>query len=246
MALCKIEYYAESIQKHTEMNVLIPDSPASELGVLYLLHGLGNTKDAWCKWTALPRYHRDLNYMIVMPNASIGWYCNDSRPGCFAWEDHIIKDVIPFVERVFPASHKRAKRAIAGISMGGFGAVNIALRNSKLFSAVSGHASAFFFTHEFSRSRPELDAHAKAIGMNGDYDVFKNAERAVAAKHFPKIRFDCGQNDPLLGCNRKFHEHLTLLGVSHEYDEPAGIHDWVFADQQIPQTLRFASQHFDS
>ena len=244
MALCELDYFSKTLDKHCSMNVLIPDEFSGKLGVLYLLHGLGNTYKAWCKWTALPRYHREQNFIIVMPDAHTDWYCNNPQPGGHAWEDHIIEDVIPAVERFCPAKTGRDSRVIAGMSMGGYGAMKFALKYPEKFSAVSAHASAFFFTNEFCRSRPHLDDYAKAIGMNAQNDLFKLAESAKE-KPLPAIRFDCGKNDPLLESNKKFHAHLNALAIKHQFETPPGIHDWAYADNQITKTLEFAKLHLE-
>ena len=112
MPLCELDYFSETLDKHCSMNILLPENTTGDLGVLYLLHGLGNTYKAWCKWTSLPRYHREQKFIIVMPDAHTKWYCNDPQPGGLDWEDHIIKDVIANVERFFP-SEQIANRVLS-------------------------------------------------------------------------------------------------------------------------------------
>ena len=128
--------------------------------------------------------------------------------------------------------------------MGGYGAMKFALKYPDKSSAVSAHASAFFFTNEFCRSRPHLDDFAAAVGMNAQDDLFSLAENAKQ-KPLPDIRFDCGKNDPLLESNRKFHAHLNALSIEHSFEIPEGIHDWAYADRQILKTLEFAKQHLE-
>ena len=239
MAFCRVEFYGESIQKMSALNVLVPEREG-RFPVLLLLHGLSDDQTAWCRRTSIERYADELDLIVAMPDGHRSFYCNDPRPGGCAYEDHIVKDVLGFVERTFPAVGERGARALAGLSMGGYGAMMLALRHPDVFCAASSHSGALGFAHGPIPDRTDLEALADAL-PEGEYDCHVLAERLQAAGGEVALRFDCGQEDFLVGWNRKFHSHLERLGIAHEYQEFPGDHNWAYWDEHIRQTLAFVT-----
>jgi len=232
-----IQFRSESVQKQDGINVLIPDGKGP-FPVLYLLHGLSDNHTAWQRWTSIERYAAELKLIVVMPNGHRSWYVNDSRPGGLAYEDHIVRDVVGYVDRVLPTRRTRRGRAIAGLSMGGYGAMMLALRHPKMFCAASCHSSAFGFTRNLDVDRSDMQELAARL-PKGKYDVFALARKLARSGPMPAIRFDCGVDDFLLEHNREFHRHLEKLGVKHEYAEYPGEHNWAYWDEHVQQTLAF-------
>ncbi len=241
MALCQVKFFGVSLGKACGMNVILPEKHAGPFGVLYLLHGLSDDHTIWCRRTSIERYVAELPLIVVMPDGHRSFYCNDPRPGGCAYEDHIVRDVVEFVDRTFPTRARRDGRAIAGLSMGGYGAMMLALRHPELFAAVGAHSSAFYFAHSSIGGRDEIDAYAAALPA-GKYDCFALAEQLKASGTELAIRFDCGTEDKLLESNRQFHAHLEALGIEHEYIEYPGGHSWDYWDEHIRQTLAFVME----
>ena len=150
MALMQIDFRGQALGKMTSMTVLLPDEGEGPFPVLYLLHGLSDNHSAWCRRTALERYLDGKGLIVVMPDGHVSFYCNNPAPMGLAYEDHIVRDVVGFVDRVLPSRADRTGRAIAGLSMGGYGAMMLGLKHPDLFCAIGGHSSAYYF-------RPETD-----------------------------------------------------------------------------------------
>jgi len=241
MAFCTAHFFGASIRKATAMHVLLPEAEG-RFPVLYLLHGLSDDYTIWQRRTSIERYAADWPLIIVMPDGHRSFYCNDPRPGGLAYEDHIVRDVVGFVDRTFPTVRDRAARAIAGLSMGGYGAVMLALRHPEVFSVVCAHSSAFQFTHGPGGGPDEIGAIARAL-RGGDYDCFALAAKLKRRRGRLAFRFDCGTDDLLVGASREFHAHLERLGVPHEYAEHPGAHTWDYWDTHIRDTLAFAMRH---
>ena len=239
-----IQFRSESIQKHDAMNVIIPDG-AGPFPVLYLLHGLSDNYSAWQRWTSIERYASSHKLIVVMPNGHRSWYVNDARPGGLAYEDHIIKDVVGYVDRVLPTIRHRRGRAIAGLSMGGYGAMMLAMKNADVFSTAVGHSSAFGFARDLKLERSGLDELQGSL-PRGKYDLFALARKLKRSGDKLAIRFDCGVNDFLIESSRQFHAHLDKLGIAHEYAEHPGEHNWSYWDAHVPQTLEFVMKHLSS
>ena len=116
-----------------------------------------------------------------MPNGQRSFYVNDPRPGYYgAYEDHILKDVVGFVDATFPTVRGRQGRFIAGLSMGGYGALMLALRHPDVFSAACSHAGALAFAHSPRPDRPDIQALADSLPL-GEYDIYLLAERLTAS-----------------------------------------------------------------
>lgn len=244
MPLCKMHFFSQSIQKQDSLQVVLPDGDGP-FPVLYLLHGLSDDCTMWLRQTRLERYATGRRMIIVMPDTHRFWYVNDPRPGGLRYEDHIVHDVVGTVERTFPAVGNRNGRAVAGLSMGGYGAVMLVLRHSEMFCAAVSHSGALGFARAgktFDRS--DLNSMAAALQGQG-YDLFEMA-RQLAGKCRPALRLDCGTEDRLIEHNREFHGLLQELDVKHEYEEFPGGHDWDYWDAHVPQTLNFVQRQFDN
>ena len=245
MTLDTVGFHAESLGREARMNVLLPEAGKQRYPVLYLHHGLGDSHATFCARTNIERHARDCDLIVVMPDAGEGWFCNDPRDGGPAWEDHLAREVVDYVDRNFPTIDGREGRGIAGFSMGGYGAMMLVLKHPDRFSAVCTQAGSFVFGHELRPDRPERSAFMLAVAPpGGDHDLFVLAEK-LAASGGPEvaIRLDVGTNDHLLEHNRRFHAHLRQLGIPHEYEEVEGGHEWGYVDRQLPTTLRFITAH---
>jgi putative tributyrin esterase len=241
MALCTIHFRSEAIQKHDTMQVIVPDGPGP-FPVLYLLHGLTCDYAWWNRFLAVERLVADRGLMVVMPDTHRCFYVNDPRPGGFAYEDHLIQDVLGFVDRVFPTIRDRRGRAVAGISMGGYGALMLALRHPDLFVATANISGALLFAHDTVHRDDNIPWLSQAMAPE-EYDLWRLAERYAQGGPPLAIRCSCGAEDGLLGYNRDWSAHLTRLGIPHEYVEHPGAHDWTSWVTQTPAAIDFCAHH---
>jgi enterochelin esterase-like enzyme len=144
-----------------------------------------------------------------------------------------ILDEVPWLaSQVLPGVDADAPIALVGLSMGGFGALLLGARHPERVHAVNGLSS---ITH-FAQMR-------LFVGDIGAYDV-DDADRSVLdaierASSLPRIRFDCGEDDPLVEPNRALHAALTERGVEHEYLEHPGGHEWAYWAAHLGDALSF-------
>ena len=238
MPICNVTFFSESLQKQSAMSIILPEPKLKPpYPVLIQLHGLSDDHSAWMRWSSIERHCDSEPFVVVMPDGGRGWY-TDAVDGP-AYESHIIKDTLGFVERYFPVKKTREGRSIGGLSMGGYGAMKLALKYPKIFGSVAAHSSAF------GRGREEVKGDQREVervfGRNprgGENDVFALAEK-ISKKDMPAIRFDCGKKDFLIESNRAFHRHLAKLGIKHVYREYPGAHEWKYWDNHFPEALRF-------
>jgi S-formylglutathione hydrolase FrmB len=243
MSFLSAQFFGKSIVKQASMYVVLPPGKGP-FPVLYLLHGLSDDHTIWHRRTSIERYVEGRNLIVVMPDGGRSFYCNDPRPAGLAYEDHMANDVVEFVDQTFPTIATRRGRAVAGLSMGGYGATMLALRHPDVFCAACSHSGAVGFCH--SRHdingidpadilpRERYDCHRLAAGL-----LRARSRKIKNAPPMPALRIDCGTEDFLLDENRAFHAHLAKLGVEHVYEEYPGEHTWEYWDEHIRQSLDF-------
>ncbi len=240
MSHMRVSFFGDSIGMQTNMTVILPQDAegGGPFPVLYLLHGLSDDDTIWERRTSVERYVSGMPLIVVMPDGGRGFY-TDAAEGA-AYESHIMADVIGFTERFFPAMRTREGRVIEGLSMGGYGAMKLALKHADKFCSVVAHSSAFDV-------RRRVENHERAAEFRRifgddpagkDNDPFHLAE-VIHRKLLPAIRIDCGTEDGLLEENRAFHRHLEKLQIAHEYAEYPGSHNWAFWDEHVQEALRF-------
>jgi S-formylglutathione hydrolase FrmB len=242
MSFIEMRFKGNSLEKQVCMNVLVPEQPGP-FPVLYLLHGLSDDHTIWMRRTSIERHAAGMPLIIVMPDGGRSWYCNDLRPGGLRYEDHIVRDVAGVVDATFSTIPRRSSRAIAGLSMGGYGATMLAMRHPDVFSVAAGHSGVMRLFHApYPKWQSYIDSIA-ACHPAGTYDLFKLAKKNKVARQKLALRFDCGTEDELIGDNRDFHAYLTRLGFPHEYQEHPGAHTWDYWDLHIRETLAFVMKH---
>jgi S-formylglutathione hydrolase FrmB len=247
MAFCELKYFSSALQKAIAANIILPDAAhEGPYPVLYLLHGYSDDHTIWHRRTSIERYVQDLPLIVVMPDGGHSFYC-DAVEG-LAWETAIVRDLIGYVDRVFHTRSGRYGRAVAGLSMGGYGAVRLALRHPERFCAAVSHSGALRYGHGLpdpERGKEWYEAQRRILGDNplgGPNDLYALAAHQDPATG-PALRIDCGVDDFLLEDNRAFIAHLKDIGYPHEYAEFPGAHNWAYWDEHIQEAINFLGHH---
>ena len=232
-----------ALGKATGARAIVPEGLPGPFPVLYLLHGLSDDHTAWTRFTRLESYVDGLPLIVVMPDGGRGFYTDSRSNPRGAVETFITRDLVGFVDAAFRTIPDRSGRVVAGLSMGGYGAVKLALKHPGLFSAAVSHSGALAFGHRsWAEFEPAWGAEFAPIfgddPRGGPDDLFAIAERADRSL-LPALRIDCGTEDELIDWNREFHAHLEALGVPHEYAEYPGGHDWGYWDEHVREALDF-------
>ncbi len=244
MAVCDISFYSNALNNTSGLTVMLPRTAPPPWGVLYLLHGLGGCYTDWQYNTTVDSRIGDSPMMIVSADGGRSYYANShDNPGGNRWEDHIIESVVGFVDRTFPTKPDPSGRVIAGLSMGGYGAMMLALRHPDIFGATLSTSGSMYFA---AMDHPLGEKYPTEL-MNSlpsdEYDCFKLAKALKKSGEDLKIRFDCGLDDALLGCNQKFHTHLNKLKIPHDFVEHPGQHNWSYWRKRVPEIMSFARKY---
>lgn len=243
MACCELKYFSKALQKATAATALLPEGGhTGPFPVLYLLHGLSDDQTAWTRWTSIERYVRTLPLIVVMPDSGRGFYC-DAEQG-FAYETAILRDLVGYVDTMFQTRATRDGRALAGLSMGGYGAAKLALKFPEMFCGAVSLSGAMGFAHRpfpLAAEEPWQREFARVVGANpvgGPNDLYALAAGLDTTQR-PALRIDCGTEDFLIADNRAYHAYLTEIGYPHEYVENPGAHDWSYWDRHIQEAITF-------
>lgn len=242
MALFNCELFSTTMNMATAVRVILPDTcEMSEAEVLYLLHGLSDNSTAWTRFTSLERYLRGRNIAVVMPEVQRSWYC-DMENG-LPYFTYISQELPRQMQRYFGLSREKEKNYIAGLSMGGFGALKTALTYPERYAVVGSFSGALDLKAmlEIRRSDGQYVREATAIlGSDRAVGPENDLRRLVkTAENLPKIYLSCGEEDYLYDINQKFHDDLTEKGIPHRYDHRPGDHRWDFWDRSIQDFLEY-------
>ncbi|VAW16097.1 Endo-1,4-beta-xylanase A precursor [hydrothermal vent metagenome] len=262
-----LEFESKTLDYPVGYSIYLPpgyDISQRSYPVLYLLHGYSDDETGWIQFGEANLIadkgieNGDFPPMIiVMPNGKVTWFCNNESNND-KWQDMFINEFIPFIEGEYRIRQKREFRAIAGLSMGGYGALNISMRNPGLFSSCVAFSSGVFTDEEIINYSDEGYTHffgdifgkdlkgegriTEAWKANSPLHLIKD----VPKEKLEKIRFyiDCGDNDFLYKGNSTLHILMRDLGIPHEYRVRDGSHSWVYWRAGLPEGLKFISETF--
>ena len=216
--------------------------------VIYLLHGLTGHYTTWTDKTQLREYAGRYKFIVVTPEGDNGWYTDSISTPNDKYESYIMQELIPEIDAKFRTLSDREHRVIAGLSMGGYGAIKFGLKYSDKFSLVGSFSGALG-----AAAFNEKNAGAIGKGIVAIYGPDDSATRKAndifglvkaltsdKVKALPYIYQSCGTEDFLFQNNRDFDSLLLEKKVPHEYREHPGIHDWVFWNDQVREFLQVA------
>lgn len=228
-------------------NIILPRDYASSTRrypVLYLLHGYTDHYPAWVSYSGITDYARGYDEIVVMPEGDNGFYTNSYADKNLAWEDFILLDLIPYVDGHYRTVASRQGRAIADLSMGGYGAIKIGLKRPEMFAAAASLSGALAAARWKRRPIDDPVFEKLVAGVYGPPDSPTRAAedpfeliKKVPADLRPQIYFSVGSEDFLLEENREFAKHLSGLKVPYQYREFPGKHEWPVWDREIQVVL---------
>lgn len=237
-------------------NVILPPdyrtSTVSRYPVLYLLHGLGGHYTDWVNRTNLADYAAQYRMIIVMPEGNDSWYVDGAGGVPDKYESYILKELMPDVDKRYRTIQARYGRAIAGLSMGGYGAVKFGLKYPATFAFAGSVSGAFGVTRytEKEIGGANWEPFLKIFGPVGSdtrkaNDLFEITKALTPGRiaSLPYFYFDCGTEDAAqhFNPNRELSELFLEKKIPHEYRELPGNHSWGYWDQQVQEVLRIAA-----
>jgi putative tributyrin esterase len=240
-----VAFYSAALQREMHYRVLIGEASqpriaaGARLPVVYLLHGGGGTFRDWSNYSDVAKYAAG-GLLLVMPQGDYSYYTNAVMRPQDRYEDYIVNDLPADVERRFPARVDRDGRAIAGVSMGGFGAAKLALRHPEKYVFAGALSPAIdvprrrFTWRRLSQSR----SYQEMFGPDGSGPRRANDPFILVAnadpQTMPYLYLTCGRQEGLLAPNREFAALLERYKIAHEFHDVPGGHDWNLWNTQLP------------
>ena len=248
MAFINFNFFSEALGMQTEAYVIMPQrQTAGQIGVtgeakgekykcLYLLHGLSDDHTIWMRRTSIERYADKYGICVVMPCAHRSFYSN-MKCG-MNYYTYIAKELPRIICEFFNVSDKREDNFVAGLSMGGYGALKIALRESDRFSVGAGLSSVADI-HTALLRNATVTPFGENVDIPDEDDLFYLADACAEKENKPRLYTVVGTEDFLYEDNLRLRDKLAALPYDYTYVEAPGVHSWDFWDEHIQGVLRW-------
>jgi putative tributyrin esterase len=252
-----IQFRSALIGKTLPYNVVLPReyyvARLRRYPVLYLLHGLGGHYSDWTTKTNIADYAQQYRMIVITLEGNDSWYTDSATVPADKYESYFLKELIPDVQRRYRTIETRHGRAVAGLSMGGYGALKFGLKSPGTFifaGSMSGVAEAASWSDTDLKNLAWIrDSLQRVFGPAGSEtrkanDLFEIVRQINAGRvaSLPYFYLDCGTEDVMFSSNEKFAALLREKKVPHEYRELPGNHGWAYWDQQVPEVLKVAAK----
>lgn len=258
MALFDIKLFSTSLMTNTDIRVVVPTpdepfhpdatpyyQPGMKYQVLYLLHGAFGDCTVWTRNTGIERYAQEHKLIVVSASVTNSCYMDMAHGSKFM--TYMTKELPAFINAMFPVSTRREDTFIAGISMGGYGTLRLALENPERFGCavcLSGAVDMASMTENTPIDAPTPMKFADIFGTEpvrgSDNDIFALLNKRIQeGRPIPKLYMCCGTEDFLYEMNQYARKELEKLPVDFTYDEGPGAHNWDYWDPQIRKVLQW-------
>ncbi|MEO5854250.1 MAG: alpha/beta hydrolase family protein [Nocardioides sp.] len=249
MALVTCDFYSDSLEVGTTMTVVLPQPTESQIGVsggadradggfpvLYLLHGLSDDHSAWTRYTSIERYAAARGLAVVMPAVHRSFYADEAH-GHRYWT--FVSDELPrVVASFFGVSTRREDTFVAGLSMGGYGALKLGLTHPDRFAAVASLSGAFDLRDMVERREREEIVRRVFDGTVRESDDVYDLLAAADPAAVPRLYVSCGtEEERLMSANTRLVEQATALGLDVTRDFRPGVHEWGLWDDVIQDVI---------
>lgn len=250
MALLTCDFFSETLQMGTSMTVVLPQSTTEQIGVesvtvpehgfplLYLLHGLSDDHTAWLRYTSIERYATARGLAVVMPAAHRSFYADEVH-GHPYWQ-FVSEELPAVIGEFFRVSTRPQDTFVAGLSMGGYGALRLGLTHPDRFGAVaslSGVADVRALGGRLERA--ELVTRVFGDEFSASNDIYALLAAAEPGS-IPPLYISCGTEEGmLLGANQQLAEQARAAGVSVTTDFRPGVHEWGLWDDVIQDVIEW-------
>lgn len=248
-------FQSTSLGREMKYRIIFPadyETSQKRYPVLYLLHGLFGHYVDWESRTHLDDYVAGLPLIVAMPEGDDSWYTNSASQPQEKWEDYIVKDFIPYIDKTYRTIQDRHARAIAGLSMGGYGAMKFALRYPAMFIFAGSMSGALDVTRTDVTPLVGAAQEARANEIYGPpgsdarakNDVYTLATNVSNPSRLPYLWLACGTEDPWIGSDHQFIDVLDKQKIAHFYEESAGAHNWQFWDEHLQPMLSLLMKRY--
>ncbi len=242
-----IQVYSPSMKRKINVSVIKPDNitPRDTLPTVYLLHGYGdNHLRGYLALTDVRSYADALRLLIVIPDAETSWYFDSPIDPKCRFETFVSTELVKYIDANYPTKARRDARAVTGLSMGGHGALYLAIRHQDTFGAAGSMSGGVDF-----RPFPNSWDIKLRLGTKANNPKTWDANTVIA--QLPKLKpgalsliIDCGTEDFFYQVNCNLHNELIRLGIPHEFTTRPGNHSWPYWQRSLRDHMLFFNDFF--
>lgn len=253
MIFNEMHIYSEALGMQTTVYVVMPQrSTGGEIGVdnniknekykcLYLLHGLTDDHTIWMRRTSIERYAGEHGICVVMPCGGRSFY-TDMKYG-EKYYTYISQELPNIIQDNFNVSDKREDNYIAGLSMGGYGALKIGMKNCDRFSMAAGLSSVADIVEDSKRFHNVcVPIFGEDVIIPDSENLMKIAEETDKNALKPRIFMGVGTEDSLYEGNIRLRDKFQSLDYDFTYKESSGTHNWAFWDEYIQYVFQWITE----
>lgn len=245
-----LQVFSTSMQKNIKTCVITPDGYKKrnkKFPVVYLLHGHGGNYATWVKSfkEVAPQVDK-YGFIVVCVDGNSSWYFDSPIDPKIKYETYIVNELVPFIDKKYKTIANRGARAIAGLSMGGHGALYLSFKHQQLFGAAGSMSGGVDF-----RPFPEKWNIKRRLGSITEFPENWNKNTVTTMLELIqsnnlKLIIDCGVDDFFIDVNRELHQKMLSLKIDHDYIERPGQHNIQYWENSLKFQLLFFHNFFNS
>lgn len=237
-----------AMKKDVPVVALLPDayrSGTQSFPVLYLLHGAGGNAKSWARGTAIGELADFHGFIVICPDGGkTSWFLDSPIDPSYQYETFTSTELVEYIDGRYRTRASKQFRAIAGNSMGGHGALFLAIRHPEVFGVAVAMSGGFDL-----RAFPDRWDIKKRLGpIQENPKLWEELSVVTQAQNLKPsaiaISFECGVDDFFISNNRVLHQELLDAKIEHEYTERPGIHGWVYWKENLPYQMMFIARKF--
>lgn len=243
-----VETYSVAMQKKIKAVVVRPDQyeKLKEMPVVYLLHGYSDGYDGWIKKAGgFQKAADQYNMMIVCPDGGFSsWYWDSPVDEKFKYETYVSKELVGWVDSNYKTMKDKKGRGITGLSMGGHGALYLAIKHQDVFGAagsMSGGVDIRPFPNNWDMAK-RLGSYAEQPQRWEDHSVINLLH--LLTPNALSLIIDCGTEDFFYKVNEELHKKLLYNNIPHDYITRPGGHSWPYWNNAVHYQMLFMSNFF--
>jgi S-formylglutathione hydrolase FrmB len=242
-----VQTYSAAMQKNIKAVVITPDdyTTVKEFPVVYLLHGYSGNYADWITKAKGFEKAADLYQMIIVcPDGNNSWYWDSPVDKQYKYETYVASELVKWVDEKYKTIKDRKGRGITGLSMGGHGALYLALKHQDVFGAAGSMSGGVDI-----RPFPNNWDMAARLGKYAEQPERWEKNTVINLLHLltPNslaLLIDCGIDDFFFKVNENLHQELMYRNIPHDYITRPGAHNWPYWNNAINYQLLFMNNYF--
>lgn len=245
-----VSTFSKSMNKEIKAVVISPENldPNQDYPVTYLLHGYSGNYKSWIEGVPqLVDLAEEYQMIIVTPDGNFdSWYWDSPEKTDSKYETYISKELVKFMDEKYPTLASKEGRAITGLSMGGHGALYLAIRHQDVYGVAGSQSGGVDITPfpENWNMKSYLGEKSKYPERWEEYSVM--GQLHLLSRNNLPIIIHCGTDDFFYQANLKLHEELTYLNIPHTFTANPGGHNWEYWEESVQYHLLYFQNYFES